>query len=497
MEAVQVMSQLKHLKNYVKLVYKNCVESVNPKILISQELQKKGNSLILKGNEYKLEKNCYIVGFGKAALDMALASEQIVGEHVREGVISVPEGIISQTKIYPPKIIKVFEGAKGNVPDEKAFMASKSIVNIIKALTEKDLLLVLVSGGGSALLPYPVPPVTLEEKLFVTKRLANAGADITELNAVRKRLSLVKGGGLTRMAYPAQTLALVLSDVVDDPLDVIASGPTVPDKVPKSLAIDILKKYDLIKAIPSHMVEVLIKEEDEDQQKYFRNAVTHVIGNNKTALKAGLEFTAKDGYVSKVMSCSLVGDVGQAAEGVAKMAGLVCQALGKTINCKVFSSELEKISQHLCMDKTAIDGLAKEIFQPTSKNKVCILIGGETTVKVKGKGIGGRNQEMALRFSIALDELAKSLHVIDLFNVVLLCGGTDGIDGPTDAAGAIAYNGQCQHATAQHLNPHSFVKDNNSYRYYSVLNGGEDLLINGMTGTNVMDINILTIQSKV
>uniref|UniRef100_A0A224XBF2 Glycerate kinase n=1 Tax=Panstrongylus lignarius TaxID=156445 RepID=A0A224XBF2_9HEMI len=497
MEAVQVMNQLKHIKNYVKLVYKHCVESVNPKFLIRQELKKQGNSLILRDNEYKLEKNCYIVGFGKAALDMALASEEVVGEHVRDGVISVPEGIMSQSKLTPPKIVKVYEGAKGNVPDEKALVASKSIVSVIKMLNEKDLLLVLVSGGGSALLPYPVPPITLEEKLFVTKRLANKGADIMELNAVRKRLSLVKGGGLARMAYPAKVVSLVISDVVNDPLDVIASGPTVPDKMPQSLAIDVLKKYDLVKAVPQHMLEVLQKKEAEDHQKFFSNSVVHIIGNNTTALNAGLDFTAKDGYVSKVLTCCLVGEVSQAAVGVAKLAGLMCQALGKTITCKVFASELEKLSEQLCIDKTKTEELAKVIFEPSSKSKVCLLLGGETTVKVKGKGVGGRNQELALRFAIAIDELAKSLHVIDLFNVVLLCGGTDGIDGPTDAAGAIAYNGQCQHAVAQKLNPQDFASENNSYRYYTALNNGEDLLMHGMTGTNVMDINILTIQSKV
>ncbi|KAK9507433.1 hypothetical protein O3M35_007286 [Rhynocoris fuscipes] len=369
-------------------MYKSCVDSVNPKTLIKKELTNKGNILFIRGNEYKLENNCYVVGFGKAVLDMGIASEDILGNHIRGGALSVPEGLLAQ-KPSIPKTLKVFEGAKNNIPDDNAFLASKSIVNMLETLNEKDLLFVFISGGGSALLPYPLPPVTLEEKLFVTQSLMKAGADIVEMNAVRKRLSFVKGGKLAKIAYPARTITLILSDVVNDPQDVIASGPLVPDKTPQTLAIDVLKKYDLIK------------------------------------------------------------------------------------------------------------DLANLIFLPSSKNKVCLLFGGETTLKVLGKGLGGRNQEMALRFSIALDQLAKQLHVIDLFNVVMLCAGTDGSDGPTDAAGAIAYNGQCNTADLQKLSPSEFLADNNSYLYYSLLDNGEDLLKSGLTGTNVMDINILTVQSKI
>ncbi|KAL1131154.1 hypothetical protein AAG570_012391 [Ranatra chinensis] len=257
-------------------------------------------------------------------------------------------------------------------------------MDLISNLGESDLLLALISGGGSSLLPLPTPRVTLEEKVAVVTLLSKAGADITQMNIVRTVLSDVKGGKLAEKAYPASVLALILSDIVDDPIQLIASGPTVPYQIPPQLLSDIISRYSLRDKIP------------------------------KSAL------------------------------------------------------------------------LPRE-------EGICLLFGGEPTVKVSGSGKGGRSQELALRFSI---EVSNGNSGLDEFEVALLCGGTDGIDGPTDAAGAIAYSGQLKEATDQNIDYQSYLGNNDSYEYYSKLNSGEDHIKIGHTFTNVMDIHILIIRPK-
>ncbi|XP_014255954.1 glycerate kinase [Cimex lectularius] len=492
MEAVKVLSQLKEVKNYLRTVFNHCISSVNPKTLVSNELLVQNGELIVRGINYKLMRNCYLVGFGKGVVDMAAAACVALEGHLQKGMLSIPEGTSHSLRGN----IDVFEGAKNNIPDEKAEKAAKNIVKLVTSLSENDNLIIMITGGGSALLPYPIPPVTLKEKLELTNLLQKRGAPIVELNAVRRKLSLVKGGKLAKLAYPAQVISLILSDIVGDPLDSIASGPTVKDISSKYTSIEILKKYELFDKIPNSVIEVLTKEDPEDKEDYFINTRNYIIGNNSLALTAAKEMTVKDGYVTQVLTNSLQGKVETVSLLLAKFSSLICQALTKIVNKDTFLCEMEKLDTGLFISSDTVSELAEKLYsEPT--NKLLLLFGGETSVEIKGNGKGGRNQELALRFSTAVDELAKTNHVLQLFNIVILCGGTDGLDGPTDAAGALGYIGQTQCAEDQGLHFTNHIANNDSYTFFSKLNNGEDQIKIGHTGTNVMDITMISIQSKI
>uniref|UniRef100_A0A0A9XZK4 Glycerate kinase n=1 Tax=Lygus hesperus TaxID=30085 RepID=A0A0A9XZK4_LYGHE len=249
MEAVKVMTQLKELKAFSRTVFKQCVAQVSPRNLIERELKVKDGKLQIRGESIPLQNNFYLVGFGKAVLEMARATEAVIGDHLRTGLLSIPEGT-QETNTPQHSRLVVFQGATDNLPDSKAEMTAKRIAELIAPLSASDVLIVLISGGGSALLPYPIPPVTLEEKRSLTERLAKKGANIVELNSVRKQLSLLKGGKLARLAYPSRVVSLIISDVLNDNLDFIACGPTVPNNLPPRVALDILKKYDLYDKAP-------------------------------------------------------------------------------------------------------------------------------------------------------------------------------------------------------------------------------------------------------
>ncbi|KAJ8976169.1 hypothetical protein NQ317_002057, partial [Molorchus minor] len=214
----------------LKEIFLKAVESVQPPQLIKNQVKLEGCHLLVKGRTYFLKKPCHVVGFGKAVLGMATELESLLGEQLEGGVVTVPEGIFEKYQRPSGSKIEYIEGAKGNLPDEEAVKGAVKIRNLAQRLQEDDLLIVLISGGGSALLPLPVSPITLEEKVDVIKKLAKSGADIRELNSLRKRISVLKGGGLAELAYPCKIISLVLSDIVGDPLDFIASGPTISDR---------------------------------------------------------------------------------------------------------------------------------------------------------------------------------------------------------------------------------------------------------------------------
>ncbi|BES95748.1 Glycerate kinase [Nesidiocoris tenuis] len=493
-EAVKIMSQLKELKAFSKSVFKHSVTYVSPKNLISNKLKVKDGNLEIQGEKIPLQHNFYVVGFGKAVLEMARSTEAILGSHLRTGILSIPDGTIESE---PPQKspLNVYQGAANNLPDSKSEKTSKLIAELIAPLGADDVLLVLISGGGSALLPYPIPPVTLEDKKLITEQLAKKGANIFELNAVRKHLSMLKGGKLARLAYPSRVVSLILSDVINDRLDIIASGPTVANDNPPSDAMEILKKYSLLENAPPSVIEVLKNKFSKDSSDLFKHTSNFIIGSNRIALNAGCDLVKQSGDQCYIMSCCIEGLVSDVATALAQLSTLICKILARTISTQIFIQETDKLKKTLCIDDVAMKQFTKSVTT-SSLDKIVLMFGGETTVAVTGGGKGGRNQELALRFSSAIDQISLQEPVNRLFNVVLLSCGTDGIDGPTDAAGAIGYIGQTEIAKENNLSVEKFISENDSYNFYSTLNQGEDLVKVGHTGTNVMDMMIMVVQSK-
>lgn len=440
------MIEEEDIKSNVYEIFNAAISSVNPyktvKIYCGQ---------LFSFYKSKRLRRLYVVGFGKASFDMARAVNDNLGEFITDGIIITKYGHAKGVE-YLDKI-KVFE-AGHPIPDEKGINATKQIIELLKKTDESTLVLCLISGGGSALFVSPLEPITLLEKQKTTKILLEAGADINEVNTIRKHISSVKGGRLAKIAYPAYVKSLILSDVLGDRLDVIASGPTAFDTSTYIDAIKIVEKYGISDKLPKSVISVLnkgIAGEIDDTPKEgditFKNVENIVIGNNKIALSAAMQKAQELGFHGEILSTEIEGeakDVGRWLAGIAKR-------------------YKEK----------------KEIM--TIKKPMCILSGGETTVKVKGTGKGGRNTELALSFA---------MEIKDTDGVFLLSAGTDGTDGPTDAAGAFVSDKTIEEAKRLQLDPNEYLQNNDSYNFFKKL---DCLFIIGPTGTNVMDIQILII----
>uniref|UniRef100_A0A8D0BRK7 Glycerate kinase n=2 Tax=Salvator merianae TaxID=96440 RepID=A0A8D0BRK7_SALMN len=468
-------------------------------------------TLVLHGRPFELKRNLYLVGFGKAVLGMAAAAEDILGDHLIQGVISVPQGIqetlqqsgMREMLLKPGSRIQVMEGAKHNLPDRAALKAARAIWDLAKGLTAEDLLLVLISGGGSALLPAPRPPVTLEEKEAITRLLASKGASIQELNTIRKALSLLKGGGLAQAAYPAQVLGLILSDVIGDPLDIIASGPTVASSHSAQGCFQILAKYDLLSTLPESVRTVLSCSGAEHRPpKNYSHVYNTVIGSNKLALEEARQRAEDSGYLAVILSDAVFGEVSTVARLYSLLIQLVCinavRDAGVGYLKEKVQGALSSLSAELeILGLTLTDSL--RTLQETHLEKpLCLLAGGETTVQIQGNGKGGRNQELTLRVALELHR-AKSTpagSTLEKYEVVFLSGGTDGQDGPTEAAGAFCTQELVQEAKLEGLDVEGFLRNNDSYTLLTKFHRGCHLLMTGLTGTNVMDIHAVLIRAR-
>ncbi|MBT4138085.1 MAG: glycerate kinase, partial [Candidatus Latescibacteria bacterium] len=381
-----------------------------------------------------------VVGMGKASSQMAVALEDILGDHIGGGLIN--------TKYEHREALKYVEVVECGhpVPDEAGVVGTQRILDLLADADDKTLVICVISGGGSALTPAPVGGVNLADKQETTRLLLACGANIVELNAIRKHLSRIKGGGMARIAFPATVVALMLSDVIGDPMDVIASGPTVPDTATFQTCMDILDKYDLVSDIP------------EAVRTRFEAGVRGEIDDTP---KPG------DAALSKVQNL-VVGSNGLAVEAAAKKA----KELG--YNTLVLSTRVEGEAREVAY---VYAGIAKEIVQSGQpiEAPACVISGGETTVLVRGDGKGGRNQELTLSAAIQLAGWDR---------VVMLSGGTDGTDGPTDAAGAIADGETIARATKENVSALAHLKNNDAYHFFKPL---DDLIMTGATGTNVAD----------
>jgi hydroxypyruvate reductase len=377
----------------------------------------------------------FLIAVGKAAIPMAAAVQRILHGRLTASIAITKHGHAET----PLKNTDVFE-AGHPIPDEAGLAGANAVESLLRSLNAQDLLIVALSGGASALLSAPSEGITLAAKQKTTDMLLRGGADIFELNAVRKHLSRLKGGRLAALAYPATVVSLLLSDVVGDPLDIIGSGPTAPDPGTFANALNVLDKYGLRAKVPSSVrkhLETASLETPKPGDPLFSNVHNVIVGSNRLALDAAAAKAKSLGYRPLILSSCIQGE----------------------------TREVARVHAAILRD---------------APPNTCILSGGETTVTVKGKGKGGRNQEFAL---------ALALDIMGLPNVAALCAGTDGTDGPTDAAGAIVTGSTITNADAARV----YLNNNNSYPLLQDLGA---LIKTGPTGTNVMDINIMLTGQK-
>lgn len=522
----QNMSEYKNIRRDALDIFYAGVQSVYPPQMVRNAvtLSPDGDSLTVDGRKYELKHNVYIVGFGKAVSGMARALESLVGKHLVEGVISIPHGsnqlfqAIGKQELCVKEgsKVRVYEGAITNLPDEAAHTAAMEILKLAERLTDKDLLFVLISGGGSSLLPSPIPPMTLADQIELTKLMSRSGASIHQLNVLRQNVERLKGGGLARIAHPATVVSLILSDVIGDKLDIISSGPTSRLLSSPRQCLQILDTLGIKDAVPPAVLETLAlkasaKKFDQAvspyQQKYFANesAYNHVhniiIGSNTIALKAAYEKAKKLNYVPIILSEAIQGDVRDAAYLFSCMAKFVIYNFGDMLpyegRTSLVKAELELLKHG--MTKVDVKQLSDCVGQSYNSQKdICIICGGETTVNVTGSGKGGRNTEMALAFSLLhhqfLTEERMASKFMSNIHVEFLSAGTDGQDGPTDAAGAVVNSNFIPTALVKKLDPRQYLDNNDSYTLFKQLSDSGSLIQSGLTGTNVMDIQLLIVK---
>jgi len=440
--------KIEALRQHVMDIFYAGLRAADPVKAIKCHVSLENNIIHVGEASYDLDlyQHIFVVGAGKAGALMSKGIEDILQDRIDKGLVIVKYDHLCQTRK-----IKLHQ-AGHPIPDEAAVVGTRSIIQMLETATERDLVICLISGGGSALMSTPAPRITLQQKQKVTKLLLNCGATIHEINTIRKHISAIKGGQLARFAYPAELVTLVISDVTGDRLDVIASGPTVPDDSTFGDCMEILNKYELNDKIPVPVLEQIQKgirgEVSETPKKgdpVFRKTHNVIIASNKIAVHAAAKKAESLNYNTEILSVAVEGEA-------RKMA-------------KSHASILKEIQN----------------LERLPKTPACVISGGETTVRICGNGQGGRNQEFVLAAACEIDGME---------NVVVLSAGTDGTDGPTDAAGAIADGFTIGRAKKNGLEAKAYLDNNNSYYFFEPLN---DLIKTGPTNTNVMDLQIMLI----
>jgi hydroxypyruvate reductase/glycerate 2-kinase len=443
-------------KKAVSDIFLASIRAVDPFLLVKDHLGK-----ALRDLRLDLYGQIHLIGFGKASFQMVAAAQELVHNSGVSGSLVITKyghALVKDTgySIQDTCKLKVFE-AGHPIPDDNGLKATEEVIRLMKQSDSQTLILFFISGGGSALLVSPLDRITLSEKQVVTELLLRAGADIKELNTVRKHISKVKGGRLAEIASPATIVSFLISDVVGDSLDIIASGPTVPDSSSFQDALSVIEKYDLTARMPVSVMDIisrgmkgLIPETPKQDNVLFQNVSNRIIGNNLMALRAAHDSALSRGYEPEIHCTGLTGEAREAGKRLARIA-------------------LEKRSDS----------------STGPLRSLCLISGGETTVTVKGKGKGGRNTELALGFALEIEGIQ---------GITLLSAGTDGTDGPTDAAGAVVNGDTLSSARRSGLDPLKYLEDNDSYHFFKQVG---DLIFTGPTGTNVMDMQIILIDERV
>jgi len=437
------------LRHDACLILESALRAVDPVEAVMNALSLEGGILSYEGGSVDLSKvaKIVIVGGGKAGGLMAKAVGALLGKRITSGHINVLKGT-EHSKLRHV----TFRGASHPIPDREGVNGVDRMLDLTNGLTKRDLVITLISGGGSALMPYPAPGVSLDDMQELTGLLLRAGATINELNSVRKHLSGFKGGQFARHVFPARMINLLLSDVIGDLIDTIASGPTSPDESSFMDARDVVVKYGLIDEIPVGVLSRLndglngiCPETPKPGDPIFENVSNLVIANNYLAARAASEVAEGLGYNSMILSTHI--------EGEARQVGGMFAGIAR-----------EEHSRGLPLPKPA-----------------AIIIGGETTVTVKGEGKGGRNQEVAL----------GAIRKMSGLRGIIATLGTDGIDGPTDAAGAMVDGESLTRASGMGLIPDKYLEGNDSYNFFKSMG---DLIHTGPTGTNVNDLTVILVR---
>lgn len=425
-------------------VFRQAVAAVQPQHLIPQHIQIEPEGLRIAGKLFHLQKDSriFVAGAGKAAAAMALALEHCKLPYELEGLVITKYG-----HTLPLQHIQVLE-AGHPVPDNNGVHATHQMMELLSGVKTRDLLLFLLSGGASALLADYPPGASLADVQTLFDLLLKSGASIHEMNTVRKHISAIKGGQLALQIYPAILCSLILSDVVGDDLDVIGSGPTVPDRSTFADTHAILEKYGLTRLIPAPIQKYLrqgligqIADTPKPGHPGFNNTFNYLIGSNTIALEAAARYAEEQGFHTTLLSSSVSGNA-----------------------------------------HTLAQALAQQAIRWTGPRPACLLMGGESTVVVTGQGLGGRNQQFALSAGITLQSHP---------HITILSAGTDGTDGPTDAAGAVVNAAIMQQATAMGLDPFKYLENNDAYHFFEQTGG---LIKTGPTQTNVMDVMLAIIE---
>ncbi|KAA2241433.1 DUF4147 domain-containing protein [Chitinophaga agrisoli] len=424
-------------------IFREAVAAVQPQYLIPNQVQVQPNGLLIAGRHFPLQPDSriFVAGAGKAAAAMAQAVEAIGIPHPLRGMV-----ITKYEHALPLQQIKLAE-AGHPVPDDNGVRATREMMDLLADVRPQDLVLFLLSGGASALMADMPPGASLADVQAVFDLLLKSGATIHEMNTVRKHISAIKGGQLALTVYPATLCTLILSDVVGDDLDVIGSGPTVPDRSSFADTQAILEKYQLQTRIPAvirqHIqagLEGKIAETPKPGHTGFSTTYNCLAGTNRIALEAAAKAAEAQGYQTTLLSSSVTGNA-----------------------------------------HTLAQALAQQAIRWAGPRPACLLMGGESTVVVTGNGLGGRNQQLALAAGIPLQSHP---------HITILSAGTDGTDGPTDAAGAVVNAAIMQHAADLALNPTDYLENNDAYHFFEKAGG---LIKTGPTQTNVMDVMLALI----
>lgn len=432
-------------------ILQTSIQAVDPRVVLKNVVSLAQNKLRVQDLEYDLDAydNILVIGGGKASGLMAQTMEEILSEKISKGRVNVLQGTKEN---FTTKKIILQEGTHP-IPNQAGKENTQRILDLVKTTGKNDLVISLISGGGSALLCLPLERISLEHMRKTVKMLMNAGASINELNAVRKHISRIKGGKLAKAAFPADVLSLIISDVVGNPLDVIASGPTVPDSTTFQHAKQVLKRYHLWEKVPCSVSTLFedgingeVPETPKEKEKIFDHVENLIIANNRQAIKAGKKQAEELGYQTRILSSYI--------EGEAREVGTVLGAISL------------EIYRHHC-----------------SSNKPIVLLGGgESTVTVTGHGNGGRNQELAL---------SSALKIAGETGITLASIDTDGIDGDSPAAGALINGKTIPRARKKNIQAHKFLENNDSFTFFKKLGG---FLFSGPTGTNVNDLICIILQ---